>query len=328
MSSKKVGALLVALSISAAIVAGVAAADRRGENGRITFARFNPALHDTQVYVINPDGTGERRVQGAGDPGGCPRWFPDGEHIATCGAPSPDASTRIIDANDGSFRDVPSHDPSTLFAPCGWPSPNGSRLLCEVFGFVDDSVNGIFTERSKDGSDFQRVTSNPGGDDVPLSWSPNGRQVVFLRFGPNVTQGMFVVNVDGTGLRQIMPGDARITCCGADWSRRSEIVFSMHASADVHSSLWVVRADGTNLHQVAVQPANACGGLNADPTADGCFDPGWSPDGRQIVFAKGQSGDRDGQVYIVGADGTGLTQVTHTPGSQWPDWSSGEDDDD
>ena len=58
----------------------------------------------------------------------------------------------------------------------------------------------------------------------------------------------------------------------------------------------------------------------SDPTADGCTDPGWSPDGAKIVFAKGQHTDIDGNIYTVNVDGTGLTQVTHTGGSQSPDW--------
>jgi Tol biopolymer transport system component len=71
---------------------------------------------------------------------------------------------------------------------------------------------------------------------------------------------------------------------------------------------------------VNIQPSAACGGANADPSADGCFGPGWSPDGTKIVFAKGQNGDVDANIYTVNIDGSGLTQVTHTGGSQSPDW--------
>jgi len=81
-----------------------------------------------------------------------------------------------------------------------------------------------------------------------------------------------------------------------------------------------VHADGSGLHAVNVQPSTACGGANDDPTADGCFGPGWSPDGTKIVFAKGQNGDVDANIFTVNVDGTGLAQVTHTGGSQSPDW--------
>jgi len=41
--------------------------------------------------------------------------------------------------------------------------------------------------------------------------------------------------------------------------------------------------------------------------------------GTKIAFAGGLDLDTDGEIYIVNADGTGLTHVTHTGGSQSPD---------
>jgi Tol biopolymer transport system component len=94
------------------------------------------------------------------------------------------------------------------------------------------------------------------------------------------------------------------------------------APFDHHSRIWIVHSDGSGLHQVNVQPASACGGLDADPAADGCFSPAWSPDGTKIVFARGQNADLDGEIYTVDVDGTGLAQVTNLPGAQSPDWGT------
>jgi Tol biopolymer transport system component len=321
MRTTIVRGLLGALVVALAVAGGVAAARSPGVNGQITFARFDADLGDTQVFVVNPDGTHERLVQTSPSVGGCPRWFADGSHIATCGSFAlPFGGSRIINPDDGTYRDVGGVDPA-LFNPCMSPSPDGSRLLCETFGIVDDSVNGIHTVRSSDGGDLRQVTSNPGGDDVPLDWSPDGNRIVFQRFDAQGDEGLFVVKANGTGLKQILP--MALTCCGAGWSPHgNNIVFSMHATPDAHSSIWVVHSDGSGLHRVNIQPASACGGLNADPSADGCFNPGWSPDGTKIVFAKGQNGDVDANIYTVNVDGSGLTQVTHTGGSLSPDWGT------
>ena len=91
---------------------------------------------------------------------------------------------------------------------------------------------------------------------------------------------------------------------------------------DVRSSLRIVHSDGSDLHPVSVQPSSACGGPISDPSTDGCSEPDWSPDGTKIVFAKGQNLDLTGNIYVVNVDGTGLTQVTHTVGSQAPDWGT------
>lgn len=312
--------LICGVLLALVLGAGVAGAKPTAMNGLITFARFNPALGDTQVYVVNPDGTHERLVQGAAETGECPQWFPDGGHIAMCGSPIGDES-RFINPDDGTFQDVGTPPPNT-FNPCGFPSPDGTLLLCETFS-DDGSQNGIHVVRASDGGGFRQITSNPGGDDVPGSWSPDGKRIVFHRFTANGDQGAFVVNVNGTGLKQILPPADTNGCCAMDWSPQgNDIVFSRHVSSGVHSSLWVVHADGSGLHEVNVQPTSACGGSNADPNADGCFAPGWSPDGTKIVFGKGKNGDVDANIYTVNADGTGLSQITHTGGSQSPDWGT------
>ena len=286
------------------VVALPAAANRARTNGQIAFARFNPTLGDTQVYVVNPDGAGGARlVQAPTDTGECPRWFPDGGHIATCGSPAlPGGGSRIINPDDGTYRDIDGQDP-TLFNPCGLPSPDGTLLLCETFS-DDGSQNGIHTIRSSDGGGFTQITSNPGGDDVPGSWSPNGSRIVFQRSSATGDyEGVFVVNANGTGRKRILPPTMQTNCCTFSWSPKgNEVAFSRHVTPDVHSSLWIVHSDGTGLRPVSVPPSLGCGGANDDPSAVGCLQPAWSPDGTKIAFA------------------AGLTQVTHTGGANTPDW--------
>jgi Tol biopolymer transport system component len=310
---------LLAVTLAAAAAVSAAAAPR-GTNGQITFARFNPGLGDTQVYVVNPDGTGQRLVQGPTDVGEFPRWFPDGAHIATC-CPMPGGGLRIINPDDGTFRDVDGQYPG-LFNPCGLPSPDGTLLLCETFS-EDGSQNGIHTIRSSDGGGLTQITSNPGGDDVPGDWSPNGKRIVFDRIGSDGNnEGLFVVNTNGTGLKQITPAEFDLSSFGSWSPQGNDIVFSRHVTPDVHSSIWVVHASGTGLHEINVQPASACGGANADPDAEGCNEPTWAPDGTMIAFVRSHSNDVDGEIYTVNVDGTGLTQVTHAPGANTPDWGT------
>ncbi|MGN6431607.1 MAG: TolB family protein [Gaiellaceae bacterium] len=310
------------LAVALAAVAAVsAAAAPRGTNGQIAFARFNPALGDTQVYVVNPDGTGQRLVQAPTDIGESPHWFPDGAHIATGGSPVLPGGSRIINPDDGTFRDIGAQP--GLFNPCGNPSPDGTLLLCETFS-DDGSQNGIHTIRSSDGGGLTQITSNPGGDDIPGDWSPNGKRIVFQRLDSNFnSEGLFIVNTNGTGLKQITPPDFSDLSSFGSWSPQgNEIVFSVHLTPDVHSSIWVVHTDGTGLHEINVQPASACGGANANPSAKGCNEPTWSPDGTKIAFVRSFSNDVDGEIYTINVDGTGLTQVTHAPGSGSPDWGT------
>jgi Tol biopolymer transport system component len=312
---------LVCVTAVLAVSAGIASAAPRHPDGQLAFGLFNPLLWDTQVYVINPDGTGQRLVQGPTETGENPAWFPDGIHVATGGAfDRPNGGSEIIDTRDGSHRDVGGQDPS-LFNPCGSPSPDGKLLLCETFN-GDGSQNGIHTIRSSDGGGLRQITSNPGGDDEPGGWSPDGKRIVFQRFDSDGNSlGLFVVNIDGKDLKQITPPSFSDLSSPGSWSPQgNEIVFSVHVTPDVHSSIWVVHADGTGLREINVRPASECGGADADPTAQGCNHPTWSPDGKKIAFVRSFSNIVDGELYTVNADGNGLAQITDTPGVDSVDW--------
>jgi Tol biopolymer transport system component len=314
---------LFALALVAMMLALPAGAAPLRANGMLAFSRYNPAIDDTQAYIINPDGLGEQFIQGPNDHGEGPAWFPDGIHIATGGASDlPGGGSRIINVDTGTWRDVDGQDPN-LFNPCGTPSPDGTLLLCETFS-NDGSQNGIHTIRSSDGGGFTQITSNPGGDDVPGSWSPDGKRIVFQRYSASGDyEGMFVVNLNGNGLKLILPPAVSANCCTFSWSPQgNEIAFSRHVTPDVHSSLWVVHSDGSGLHPLPVPAGSGCGGANVDPAAVGCLDPAWSPDGTKIAFAAGLNLDIDGEIYTMNLDGTGLHQVTHTGGSQSPNWGT------
>lgn len=190
-------------------------------------------------------------------------------------------------------------------------SPDGARLACEGQGETDPGLTGVYTLRSSDGGDLQRVTSDPTGDDCPSDYSPNGKRLVITRAN-DTTYEIDTVKLDGSGMKRITPDGMDFNFCQGSWSPQgNDIAFSAHVpDFNYHSSVWVVHFDGTGLQQLPI--AGPCGGPFADPTTYGCFDPIWSPDGQKIVFGRNQDdGQRD--LYTVNADGSGLFQVTNTP---------------
>jgi Tol biopolymer transport system component/serine/threonine protein kinase len=81
--------------------------------------------------------------------------------------------------------------------------------------------------------------------------------------------------------------------------------------------LYLVNADGTDLTQLTIMENGAC-------------QPSWSPDGSQLVFISPCLGRADfletiyneSSLYIINADGSGLKQLTASPGSDFePTWS-------
>jgi len=94
-----------------------------------------------------------------------------------------------------------------------------------------------------------------------------------------------------------------------------QIVFASSRSG--LPQLFLVNTDGTDLTQLTNMDAGAC-------------QPSWSPDGMQLVFISpcGGRGEffetiyNESSLYIINADGTGLKQLTQSPGSDFdPAWS-------
>jgi Tol biopolymer transport system component len=219
-------------------------------------------------------------------------------------------------------------DPDHLFTACPLMSPDGSRLACESFGEdrfenpTDPTLNGIYTIRSADGGGLTRMTSNPGGDDLPGDYAPNGKRLAFARFDENGDPvGLYVTRTDGSHLRRITPAGMILTSAG-DWSPQGNaIVFSRRVSSDMRQSLWVVHADGSGLREIVVEGEPPCGRPIAEPGSRSCFNPRWSPDGGKIVF--NVFSDATGEnVYSANADGTGVTQVTDGGDDEMPDWGT------
>lgn len=313
--------LFAALTGLTALFALPAGARPPGVNGQIVFDRSDPVSGETTMHTVNPDGNHEHQVLPL--PAGGGTWSPDGSRITTNGWPidSPTAPTAIINPDDGSYRVLPLADP-TVPAACYVWSPDGKRLACQLTSPPGSpSQDGMYSIRSSDGGGLTQITSTPLHD-IPGDYSPDGSRLVFGRFTlDDVGVALFVVNANGTGLKQITPTGTLVTPgTGGNWSPQgNEIVFSLHLTADVHSSLWEVHSDGSGLHEIHVQGL-ACGGANDDPNGIGCFDPRWSPDGTKIVFVSSSADGRN--IYTINADGSGLFQVTHGGADDSADWGT------
>lgn len=290
------------VTLIAAVVASSAAAKPRGTNGKIVVNSDNSVTGQEQVYTVDPDGTDLALLATDTEAG---QWSPDGTKIPISGG--------ILNFDTGNFTDLfLSTLYPNMFLGSGTWSPDATRLAGEGLSFeVDPTLNGIYTVRSSDGGDLQRVTSDPGGDDCPGDYSPNGKRIVFVRANDTV-QANFTVKLDGSGLRQITPDGMAINFNCGSWSPQgNEILFSAHVpDFDYRSTIWVVHSDGSELRQI---PVPGCGGLFSSPTSVSCFSPSWSPDGKKILFVRtpATTGQRD--LYTVNADGSDLFRVTNTP---------------
>jgi TolB protein len=227
-------------------------------------------------------------------------------------------TAHIINPDTGDFRELaPLRRALEMHCGFSW-SPNGRRLACETFGVSDPNLNGVYSIRSSDGRGVQRITTNPGGDDIPGDYSPDGSRIVFARSDGNGPVGLLVARLDGTHLHPVTPpGLLSQGAFGGNWAPHgNKIVFTTRTDAGHRAAVWMVKADGTDLHKV---PISRCGGAFTDLNAASCFQPAWSPNGKKLVFTRlTANGSQD--IYTVRADGSHLSKVTHSGRANEPDW--------
>jgi Tol biopolymer transport system component len=310
--------LAIAASAALAVTALAAPAGAKvsGPNGQIAFSRFDQAFQDDATYTMNPDGSNVQPLFPS-FASTSPHWSPDGTQVAVIsllGAACPPdctGSTVIINPDTGAYRVLPPPDLPALSTACSVWSPDATHFACAGENDSNPSVNGIYTIRSSDGGGLTRITNAGGAFDIPIDYSPDGKQLVFGRVGPDnsctKTSALFVVNVDGTGLHQITPGG----WCDDDgsWSPDGTKIAFEHSG-----SLFTVHPDGTGLAKIPL----ATSSLNR------AGDVGWSPDGKKIVFLlfthRGPGTPQEG-IATANADGSDVQQVTISPTrDHQPDW--------
>jgi Tol biopolymer transport system component len=294
-------------------------------NGRIVFVRFDPQSDEPVAFSIDPDGTDSAQMFFSGFFSGhseWPHWSPDGTEVAVfcCGD---GVAAHLVNPQTGEVRETPAGDPERLEQHCGFAwSPDGRLLACGNFGLTNPRETGIWVIRSSDGGGARQLTSNPGGEDDVGDFSPDGERLVFVRRAETGRPtGLFVVGVDGSGLRRITPQGMILDVFGGSWSPIDDrILFVAKTNRRDRPAIWRVNADGSGLRQLAMSPA--CGGPISDPSSIGCSYPGWSPDGTRFVFTLLTDDGARSDIAIANADGTGVIRVTHTGDADEADWGT------
>jgi Tol biopolymer transport system component len=117
---------------------------------------------------------------------------------------------------------------------------------------------------------------------------------------------IWVMNVDGSGRRNLTPGRPGLDT-QPSWSPDGARIAFTTVAADGSWDLWLMNADGSDLRRITTDPAR-----DSNPT--------WSPDGTKILFRSERSGNSD--IWVMNADGSQAQQLTDDPSFEGhPDYS-------
>ena len=262
----------------------------------IVFARCRPAPEVCSIWLVRPDGSGQRRVSPACPPHAVPpacaddsnpSFTPDGRHI-------------VFQHEHGHLRSD----------PLGDAIDRSDIVETDLAGGHATVLVGLTGYR---------------GDVMGPRLSPDGKQLVFERYNssrarPKGGLALFIVDVGGGNPRRLTPWSMRAV--GADWSPDgSRILFKpLKPGSELApgSNLFTIRPDGTRLLQVTHVPSG-------NYVTSGSY----SPDGTSIVFAtdlRATANDRGGtaaDVFVMRLGTDALAPVTRTPNLDgWPTWGA------
>jgi len=289
---KSTRVLLVAGVLLATVAVGdVGIAAAGGGVGEIAAGRNVGGNFD--LYTVNTDGTGMRRL--TDDPGfdACPDYSRDGSQIAFCSNRS--GSFEIWTMRQDGSRQHQLTDTGGFLTFPDW-SPNGKRIA--FCGSLDpDAPTGDIWVVNADGQRIEQLTDDPSDDCFP-TYSPDGSRILFISDRTGVPE-IWIMNANGRNERQLtfdgLPKDQV-----PEWSPDGRTIAY---AAD--NRIWLMQRDGSDQH-----PITDLGG--------GAFGAAFSPDGDEIAFLHDVGAGRN--LFIVRTDGTGARQVGTEGGYLVPSW--------
>jgi Tol biopolymer transport system component len=286
--------------VSMLVVVGkppTAAATFAGGNGRIAFsygdqlARGDLGFH-TDVFTVRPDGSGLQQLTHVPDDAAAalPSWSPDGTKIAFESNVSGNYEIWVMDA-DGRDKTQITDEPRFQHLTPSW-SPDGTQIVysrCDMpFGFISSCGIEVM---SADGDYGYRVVGGHYFDEHPV-FSPDGTSIAFGSDRAGLAAAIWVINVDGTGLRRLTSPNTE--GFWPDWSPDGTRILFSNNCCRPHSNLWTVRPDGAGLTRVT----------DASPHHNEAFGS-YSPTGRKIVLTSDEAYPHFccNDLVVRGADG-------------------------
>jgi Tol biopolymer transport system component len=252
----------------------------------VAFTRQGYVAKD-KVMLMHADGSGLRTV--AEDTAGGVSWSPDGALLSfKLVDPATSKVNVMLVTRDGSSRRLlfpPSQEGGTEFT---W-APDSRSIACT-------DTEGIDVVDVQTGTAHQLIRMHPDAEHP--EWSPDGSRIAFQS-----KDRVFVMNADGTRALPLGPTTDR---AGAiSWSPDgTQLAFVSGGTSRPASVVVIDVLTGQTTMRI---PSLGRGGSAA---------PSWSPDGEALAFLRSRDrddfADIDGDVWVVGKDGTRPVEVTQS----------------
>jgi Tol biopolymer transport system component len=290
------------------------------DGSRIVFSSHRDGPASQEIYVMNADGSRQRRLTFDSGHDSVfniqPAWSPSGATLAFVHAVGLRHSVWLMRPDGSERRELV--NVGAMVERLTW-SPDSTRLLYDVQNAPPTHVEVVDVRTG-----VRHSLTPPGQTDFYATWSPDGRSIA-MTSNPFASMSHIDVVDAADGSRRTVsavPGTDPV------WSPDGrEIAFigirSFPEYADRYGApqrldLYVVRVDGTDQRRLT-------GPLDDDLGREpGAFRPSWWPDGSRLFFHSAEGFNAPTSVFVVNADGSceerfGPSEVPLT----FPAWQPG-----
>ena len=288
-------------------------------SGQIAFSSDKDG--DSEIYLMNVDGTSLVQLTENEGVDYLPSWSPDGRKLAFVSDRTGETEIYVM-AIDGSGLIVQLADGSGYYENPIW-SPDGQKI---AFDSWSDGDSEIFV-MNPDGTNLVQLTDNDFLESV-YSWSPDSQKLAFFRSLKSILNPdseifvspdfeIFVMNADGGNATQLTDNDTHDLYPA--WSPDGKIIaFTSWSNAaswvkigpdtyhqPIDSNIYRMNADGSDVRQ-----------LTYDNVSAGAS---WSPDGQFIAFTFGSRNPNfKSEIHVMDANGSRRRTLI-----DWPDSDEG-----
>ena len=254
-------------------------------SGHIAFMSYRD--NDEEIYVMNADGSEQKRLTNRQYADSQPRISPDGKRIVFVSQRELNFEIYMMGIDGSDQRNISRASRSSEFDP-SW-SPDGKQIV------FSSSRGGEGTQdlwiMNDDGSNVRQLTFERAAN--RCVWSPDGQWIAY-NLGLGGSNIVRVIRPDGTGARNVVIME-KASVFG--WSGQKILLGNGVA-------IYSINIDGSDLRQLTPDVGRAPSGMGGT---------GW------IVFNTNRDGDDE--IYIMRADGSGQTRLTFSAGNDYmPSW--------
>ena len=267
---------------------------------KIVFSSNREGINNQEIYVMNTDGSDQKRLTFNTVFDGEASFSADGGKIVFTSTRDGNAEIYMMNADGTNQKRLTNSLGSDAHPSL---SPDGTKIT-----FISDREGGleIFTMNS-DGTNATRLTNPPFSKFNP-SFSPDGTRILFSAVDGNDSE-IWLMDADGSNPVNLTDNSAddrtaKFNAAGTRIVYMSDVDDPMNHDFDI----MIMNADGSN-------PVNLT--RNTLPDSD----PSFSPDGGTVVFISSRSGDAE--VWAMTPGGTGAINLSkHAAAEFRPSWGT------